>query len=107
MCCWSVLSQDSCRYDAVALLFPNPHLVLMQFFSAVVGLLGAFQFWPLTIYWPVRMYLITQQPSSPCVKGGLVALSVVTGIASLVALAGSAYSLVDSLRSVSVGGNAT
>lgn len=32
--------------------------MLMPFFSAVVGILGAFGFWPLTVYFPVEMYIV-------------------------------------------------
>ncbi|XP_078167484.1 amino acid permease 4-like [Carex rostrata] len=32
--------------------------MLMPFFSDVVGILGAFGFWPLTVYFPVEMYIV-------------------------------------------------
>lgn len=31
--------------------------MLLPFFNDVVGILGAFGFWPLTVYFPVRMYI--------------------------------------------------
>lgn len=31
--------------------------MLMPFFNDVVGLLGAFGFWPLTVYFPLEMYI--------------------------------------------------
>jgi hypothetical protein len=31
--------------------------MLMPFFNDVVGILGAFGFWPLTVYFPVEMYI--------------------------------------------------
>ena len=31
--------------------------MLMPFFNDVVGILGAFAFWPLTVYFPVEMYI--------------------------------------------------
>lgn len=91
----------ACLKETTSSCFPP------QFFGAIVGLLGAFQFWPLTIYWPIKMYVATQHPSNPWVKWGLVGLSIVTAIATAVAFVGSAYSLVKSLSSVSLGGAAT
>ncbi|KAL7155843.1 hypothetical protein ABFS83_03G102700 [Erythranthe nasuta] len=32
--------------------------MLMPFFNDVVGILGAFGFWPLTVYFPVEMYIV-------------------------------------------------
>ncbi|KAK4477769.1 hypothetical protein RD792_017031 [Penstemon davidsonii] len=31
--------------------------MLLPFFNDVVGILGAFGFWPLTVYFPVEMYI--------------------------------------------------
>ncbi|KAJ6735856.1 AMINO ACID CARRIER [Salix viminalis] len=31
--------------------------MLLPFFGGVVSLLGAFAFWPLTVYFPVEMYI--------------------------------------------------
>ncbi|ERN08780.1 amino acid permease 4 [Amborella trichopoda] len=38
-----------CMTTLIAMLFP--------FFNGVVGILGAFGFWPLTVYFPVEMYI--------------------------------------------------
>uniref|UniRef100_A0A5B6YV51 Putative amino acid permease 3 n=1 Tax=Davidia involucrata TaxID=16924 RepID=A0A5B6YV51_DAVIN len=35
--------------------------MLMPFFNDVVGILGAFGFWPLTVYFPIEMYLSQQK----------------------------------------------
>ncbi|XP_027092440.1 amino acid permease 3-like [Coffea arabica] len=35
--------------------------MLMPFFNDVVGILGAFGFWPLTVYFPVEMYIVRKK----------------------------------------------
>ncbi|CAK9151311.1 unnamed protein product [Ilex paraguariensis] len=35
--------------------------MLMPFFNDIVGILGAFGFWPLTVYFPVEMYIVQKQ----------------------------------------------
>ncbi|KAL3840040.1 hypothetical protein ACJIZ3_024631 [Penstemon smallii] len=35
--------------------------MLMPFFNDVVGILGAFGFWPLTVYFPVEMYIVQKK----------------------------------------------
>ncbi|KAF8405689.1 hypothetical protein HHK36_007766 [Tetracentron sinense] len=35
--------------------------MLLPFFNDVVGLLGAFGFWPLTVYFPVEMYIVQKK----------------------------------------------
>ncbi|RWV82965.1 hypothetical protein GW17_00055492, partial [Ensete ventricosum] len=35
--------------------------MLLPFFNDVVGLLGALGFWPLTVYFPVEMYIVRQR----------------------------------------------
>ncbi|KAK4490137.1 hypothetical protein RD792_000794 [Penstemon davidsonii] len=35
--------------------------MLMPFFNDVVGILGAFGFWPLTVYFPVEMYIVQKR----------------------------------------------
>ncbi|KAK6939910.1 Amino acid transporter, transmembrane domain [Dillenia turbinata] len=35
--------------------------MLLPFFNDVVGILGAFGFWPLTVYYPVEMYIVQKK----------------------------------------------
>lgn len=35
--------------------------MLLPFFNDVVGILGAFGFWPLTVYFPVEMYISSRK----------------------------------------------
>jgi len=35
--------------------------MLMPFFNDVVGILGAFGFWPLTVYFPLEMYIVQKK----------------------------------------------
>jgi hypothetical protein len=35
--------------------------MLLPFFNDVVGLLGALGFWPLTVYFPVEMYIVQKK----------------------------------------------
>ncbi|KAA8546440.1 hypothetical protein F0562_002821 [Nyssa sinensis] len=35
--------------------------MIMPFFNDVVGIIGAFGFWPLTVYFPVEMYLVQKK----------------------------------------------
>ncbi|CAK9168723.1 unnamed protein product [Ilex paraguariensis] len=35
--------------------------MLLPFFNDIVGILGAFGFWPLTVYFPVEMYIVQKQ----------------------------------------------
>lgn len=69
--------------------------MLMPFFNDVVGLLGAFGFWPLTVYFPIEMY-ITQKNIPPWTSRwlGLQILSLTCFFVSLAAAVGSVAGLV-------------
>ncbi|KAF6157937.1 hypothetical protein GIB67_015253 [Kingdonia uniflora] len=78
---------------AVAMTFP--------FFNAFVGLIGAASFWPLTVYFPVEMYIA--QSGLPKLSARWIWLKVLSWvclIVSLVAGAGSVQGLVEELRKV-------
>ncbi|OVA07347.1 Amino acid transporter [Macleaya cordata] len=76
----------------VAMIFP--------FFNDFVGLLGAASFWPLTVYFPIEMYIA--QSKMPKFSGTWIWLKVLSWaclIVSLVALAGSVQGLAQSVKS--------
>ncbi|KAG9448803.1 hypothetical protein H6P81_008768 [Aristolochia fimbriata] len=72
---------------AVALVFP--------YFNQVLGVLGALNFWPLTIYFPVQMYFV-QRNIAPWTKKWIVLqiFSMACLLVSLVALVGSVEGLI-------------
>lgn len=73
--------------------------IIFPFFNAVVGFLGAIGFWPLTVYFPVEMYI--KQMSIRKYSGRwmlLQSLSIVCLLVTLAAAAGSVQGLAESLR---------
>ncbi|KAF5806299.1 putative amino acid transporter, transmembrane domain-containing protein [Helianthus annuus] len=64
--------------------------MLMPFFNDVVGILGAFGFWPLTVYFPVEMYIVQKKiPKWSTRWVSLQILSAACLIISICAAAGS------------------
>ncbi|XP_075482600.1 amino acid permease 3-like isoform X1 [Primulina tabacum] len=64
--------------------------MLMPFFNDVVGILGAFGFWPLTVYYPVEMYIVQKRiPKWSTRWISLQILSMACLIISIAAAAGS------------------
>ncbi|CAH9064274.1 unnamed protein product [Cuscuta epithymum] len=73
--------------------------MLLPFFNDIVGILGAFGFWPLTVYFPVEMYIV--QKKIPKWSGrwvGLQMLSVACLIISIAAAVGSFAGVVTDLK---------
>uniref|UniRef100_A0A0D9XQ10 Amino acid transporter transmembrane domain-containing protein n=1 Tax=Leersia perrieri TaxID=77586 RepID=A0A0D9XQ10_9ORYZ len=80
-----------CATTVVAMLLP--------FFGDVVGLLGAISFWPLTVYFPVEMYIVQRQ----VLRGSarwicLKVLSAACLVVSIAAAAGSIADVADALK---------
>lgn len=72
---------------AIALLFP--------YFNQILGLLGAFNFWPLAIYFPVEMYLVQRKIGRWTKQWfALEAFSLLCLLVSIVALIGSAEGII-------------
>lgn len=72
---------------ALAIIFP--------YFNQVLGILGALNFWPLAIYFPVQMYLL--QKKIPKWSSKWIALEILSGLClalSIFALAGSVEGVV-------------
>ncbi|KAL1812043.1 hypothetical protein ACET3Z_022108 [Daucus carota] len=73
--------------------------MLMPFFNDVVGILGAFGFWPLTVYFPVEMYIV--QKKIPKWSSRWISLQILSGaclIISICAAAGSFAGVVTDLK---------
>ncbi|KAL8110293.1 amino acid permease 3-like [Apium graveolens] len=73
--------------------------MLMPFFNDVVGILGAFGFWPLTVYFPVEMYIV--QKKIPKWSSRWISLQILSGaclIISIAAAAGSFAGVVTDLQ---------
>lgn len=73
--------------------------MLMPFFNDVVGILGAFGFWPLTVYFPVEMYIV--QKKLPKWSARWISLQILSGaclVISIAAAAGSFAGVVSDLK---------
>ncbi|CAL5011695.1 unnamed protein product [Urochloa decumbens] len=80
-----------CVTTAVAMLLP--------FFGSVVGFIGAVSFWPLTVYFPVEMYIAQRGVPQGTTRWLLLhALSAGCLVVSVAAAAGSIAGVVDELR---------
>ncbi|KAK7282695.1 hypothetical protein RIF29_11673 [Crotalaria pallida] len=74
--------------------------MLLPFFNDIVGLLGALGFWPLTVYFPVEMYIIQKKIPKWSTKWiCLHMLSIACLIISIAAAAGSIAGVVTDLKS--------
>ncbi|KAG8660504.1 amino acid permease 3 [Manihot esculenta] len=75
--------------------------MLLPFFNDIVGLLGALGFWPLTVYFPVEMYI--SQKKIPKWSTRWICLQILSGaclIITIAAAAGSIAGVVGDLKSV-------
>uniref|UniRef100_A0A0E0JRS1 Amino acid transporter transmembrane domain-containing protein n=1 Tax=Oryza punctata TaxID=4537 RepID=A0A0E0JRS1_ORYPU len=77
--------------------------LVLPFFNAVLGLLGAVAFWPLTVYFPVTMYMAQAKVQRGSRKWvALQALNVGALVVSLLAAVGSVADMVQRLRHVTI-----
>ncbi|KAI0520353.1 hypothetical protein KFK09_007825 [Dendrobium nobile] len=73
--------------------------MLMPFFNDVVGILGAFGFWPLTVYFPVEMYIAQKKIRRWTGRWvGLQVLSLSCLVVSLAAACGSVAGVILDLK---------
>ncbi|PWZ28351.1 Amino acid permease 4 [Zea mays] len=80
-----------CVTTAVAMLLP--------FFGSVVGLIGAASFWPLTVYFPVEMYIAQRRVARGSMRWLLLqGLSAGCLVVSVAAAAGSIAGVVEDLK---------
>lgn len=73
--------------------------MLLPFFNDVVGLMGALGFWPLTVYFPIEMYIVQRNVPKWSMKWVcLQLLSVGCLVVTVVAAAGSIAGVLDDLK---------
>jgi len=83
----------------IFVMFTTAVALIIPFFNAILGLLGAISFWPLTIYLPVQMYMVQAE-----IKRGsptwmmFKALSFCCLLVTLMAAIGSTASIVEQLK---------
>ncbi|CDJ26456.1 hypothetical protein CFC21_043132 [Triticum aestivum] len=72
--------------------------MMIPFFNAVLGLLGAFSFWPLTVYFPISMHIAQGKITKGTKWYLLQGLSMVCLMISVAVGIGSVSDIVDSLK---------
>lgn len=73
--------------------------MLLPFFNDIVGLIGAIGFWPLTVYFPVEMYIVQMRIPKWSIKWiSLHMLSLACLVISLAAAAGSVAGVIVDLQ---------
>ncbi|PKU85644.1 amino acid permease 3 [Dendrobium catenatum] len=80
-------------------IFTTVLSMMLPFFNDIVGLMGALGFWPLTVYFPVEIYIVQQKLERWSTKWVcLQLLSLGCLIISVAAAVGSVASIVDDLK---------
>ena len=75
--------------------------MLLPFFNDIVGLLGALGFWPLTVYFPVEMYISQKKITKWSTRWlCLQILSVACLIITIAAAAGSIAGVLDDVKTI-------
>jgi len=73
--------------------------VLMPFFNSILGILGSIAFWPLTVFFPVEMYIRQRQVRRFSARwAALQSLSFVCFLVTVAACAASVQGVLDSLK---------
>ncbi|KAG9456988.1 hypothetical protein H6P81_001496 [Aristolochia fimbriata] len=84
---------------SIFIIFTTLVAMLLPFFNSVLGLLGALSFWPLTVYFPVSMYMAQAKITKGHPKWVfLQGLSFISLLVSLAASIGSVADIVESLK---------
>ncbi|KAK1628278.1 hypothetical protein QYE76_002593 [Lolium multiflorum] len=93
------LSAFRLTWRSVFVCFTTVFAMLLPFFGNVVGLLGAVSFWPLTVYFPVEMYI--RQRGVPRGSTQWLCLKMLSAgclIVSIAAAAGSIANVIEALK---------
>ncbi|XP_027364755.1 amino acid permease 6-like [Abrus precatorius] len=86
-------------WRTVYVIFTTVIAMILPFFNSIVGLLGAFSFWPLTVYFPTEMYLTQAKvPKFSMIWTGMKLLSGFCLIVTLIAAAGSIQGIIVDLK---------
>jgi len=86
-------------WRTIFVIFCTVMAMLLPFFNDIVGFIGAIGFWPLTVYFPVEMYIVqTKTPKWSTKWLCLQMLSGVCFIITMVAAVGSVAGIVDDLK---------
>ncbi|KDP32820.1 hypothetical protein JCGZ_12112 [Jatropha curcas] len=88
-------------FRTVFVIFTTVISMLLPFFNDIVGLLGALGFWPLTVYFPVEMYIA--QKKIPKWSTRWLCLQILSGaclIITIAAAAGSIAGVITDLKTV-------
>ncbi|XP_031503733.1 amino acid permease 4-like [Nymphaea colorata] len=73
--------------------------MIIPFFNAVMGLLGALTFWPLTVYFPVSMYMVQEKVKRQTFTWfRLKFLDLISMVVCILAAVGSVAGIIDSLK---------
>ena len=83
----------------IVIMFTTLVAMLLPFFNAVLGLIGALGFWPLSVYFPVRMHMVRLKICRGELRWWLLqAMSFVCLLISIAASIGSVQDIVHNLK---------
>ncbi|XP_075521193.1 amino acid permease 3-like isoform X1 [Primulina tabacum] len=86
-------------WRSIFVVVTNVIAMALPFFTDIVGILGALGFWPLTVYFPVEMYIVQKRiPTWSARWIGFQILSVTCLIVSIAAAAGSIAGVASHLK---------
>ena len=97
---------EKCRINFFRLVWRSTYVILttvvamiFPFFNAILGLIGALTFWPLTVYFPVEMHISQRKVKKYSMKWNALKLLIsVCLIVSLLAAIGSIVGLINSVK---------
>jgi len=92
-----------CLWRTLYVVFCTLIGALFPFFTAISAFIGAVQFWPLAVLYPILLWIRIRNPAN-WTRVCLHALSAFCCVLSVCALAGAGYSLVQSVNTFSIGG---